>query len=187
MIVRNHLLFEVTFIFSFKTLRYFSSGPTPLCSSTRLFRTLLLNICLLEVRSYQQYVLPHRQHLRTSQLFFEKARLCLIMLFLFCTTCSGEIICDSRSSETFHTVISSQRLPFCSHFMCDTLFQFFLGKIKIHRILFQLIELVNITEFGREVVLQLQLPQFCKLKNEEPDTACFFVFNLCFSEFNFIR
>ena len=61
------------------------------------------------------------------------------------------------------------------------------GKIKIHRILFQLIELVNITEFGGEVVLQLQLPQFCKLKNEQPETAWFFVFNLCFSEFKFIR
>ena len=40
---RNPLLFEVTFAVSFKTLRYFSSGPPPLCSSTRLLRPLLLN------------------------------------------------------------------------------------------------------------------------------------------------
>ena len=33
--------------FSFKTLRYSSSGPSPLCSSTRLLRALLLNLGLL--------------------------------------------------------------------------------------------------------------------------------------------
>ena len=31
--------------------RYFSSGPSPLCSSTRLLRPLLLNLSLLEVTS----------------------------------------------------------------------------------------------------------------------------------------
>ena len=51
MFVRNPLLFEVAFTFSFKTLRYFSRGPSPLCSSTRLLRTLLLNLGLLDLTS----------------------------------------------------------------------------------------------------------------------------------------
>ena len=60
----------VTFTVSFKTLRYFSSGPTPLCSSTHLLGALLLNLGLLEVILLQQYVLLHRHnnsvHLNSS-------------------------------------------------------------------------------------------------------------------------
>ena len=61
--VRNPLLFEVTFTFSFKTLRYFSSGPSPFCSSTRLLRPLLLKLGSLEVTSSQNYVLLHRHNI----------------------------------------------------------------------------------------------------------------------------
>ena len=39
-------------------------------------------------------------HLRTSEIFFEEARLSHIMLFVFHTTCSGEEFCYSVSSET---------------------------------------------------------------------------------------
>ena len=60
--VRNPLLFEVTFTFSFKTLRYFSSGRSPLCSSTRSLRPLMLNLSFLKVTSKQQYVLLHRHN-----------------------------------------------------------------------------------------------------------------------------
>ena len=47
----------------FKTLRCFSSGPSPLCSSTRLLRPLLLKLSLLNVTSLQQYVLLHRHNI----------------------------------------------------------------------------------------------------------------------------
>ena len=40
-----------------------SSGPLPLCVSTGLLRPLLLNLGLLEVTSYQQYVLLHRHNI----------------------------------------------------------------------------------------------------------------------------
>ena len=60
----------MTFIFSFKTLRYFSIGPSPFFLRTRLLRLLLLNLSLLEVTSKQQYVLLHRHntsvHLNSS-------------------------------------------------------------------------------------------------------------------------
>ena len=45
------------------------------------------------------------QQLLTSELSFEEARLSLIMLFVFYTTCSGEQVCYSISSETLDTVI----------------------------------------------------------------------------------
>ena len=61
---------EVTFTFSFRTLRYFSSGPSPLCSSTCLLRPLLLSLSLLDVTSLQQYIFLHRHkitvHLNSS-------------------------------------------------------------------------------------------------------------------------
>ena len=56
-------MFEVTFIFSFRTLRYFYSCPSTFCSSTRLLRASLLNLGLLEVSSLQQYVLVHRHNI----------------------------------------------------------------------------------------------------------------------------
>ena len=63
MFVRNPLLFEVTFTVSFKILRHFSSRPLPLCSSTRLLRLLLLNLILIQVTLWQQYVLLHRHNI----------------------------------------------------------------------------------------------------------------------------
>ena len=51
------------------------------------------------------YLTTQTKHLRTSELFFEEARLSLIMLFVFYTTCSGEKICYSISSENIDTVI----------------------------------------------------------------------------------
>ena len=53
----------MTFTFSFTTLRYFSSSPSPLCSGRRLVGPLLLDLGLLEVTSYQQYVLLHRHNI----------------------------------------------------------------------------------------------------------------------------
>ena len=50
MFVRNPLLFQMTFTVSFKTLRFFSSGPSRLCYSTRLLRQ-------------QQYVLLQRHNI----------------------------------------------------------------------------------------------------------------------------
>ena len=104
------------------------------------------------------------------------------MFFVFYTTGSGEKICDSISSEIIDTVIWSQPLPFQSHFSSYTIFQFFLGKNQIQRICvhFQLLELVDITESGEEVLVHLQHSQFCVLKNEESDNDWFIVFNLCF-------
>ena len=58
--VRNPLVLDVTLTFSFKTLRYFFSGPWPLFSSKRLLTILLLCLCLFDVTSNQQYVLLHR-------------------------------------------------------------------------------------------------------------------------------
>ena len=58
----------------------------------------------------------------------------LNMLFVFYTTCSGEKLCYSISSETTETVNWSQPLPFRSHFRSFTIFQFFFGKSKIQRI-----------------------------------------------------
>ena len=44
-------------------------------------------------------------YLRTFELFFEEARLPLIMLFFFYKTCSAEEICYSISSKAINTVI----------------------------------------------------------------------------------
>ena len=76
------------------------------------------------------------------------------MLFVFYTTCLREEFCYSISSEAIDTVIRSQPLPFCSHFMSYTIFQFFLGKSKTQQIQvhFQLFQLVYITESGEELV-----------------------------------
>ena len=98
------------------------------------------------------------KHLRTSEFLLEEARLSLIMLFVFYTTCSGEEICYSISSESIDIVILPQPLPFRSLFRSYTIFQFFLGKSIVQRICvhFQLFELVHITKSGEEVVVQLQ-------------------------------
>ena len=87
------------------------------------------------------------------------------------------------------TVVWSQPRPFRSHFRSDKIFQFFLAKSKIQWIFvnLQLFELVYITDFGEEVLVQPQKLQFCVLKNEEPDSDWFFEFNLWFGEFNFIQ
>ena len=57
-------------------------------------------------------------------------------------------------------------------------------RVCVH---FQLSELVDITESGEEVVVKIQHSKFCVLKNEKPENDWFFVFNLCFGEFSFIR
>ena len=82
---------------------------------------------------------------------------------------------------------SSANPPFGSHFRSDTIFEFFLGKSKIQRtcVRYQHFELVNITEIGDKVVVQLEQSQLCVLMKEEPDIDWLFVFNLCFVEFNF--
>ena len=56
-IVRSDVSFFV------QDISILSSGPSMLCSSTRLLRSLLLNIGLLESTSYQQYVLQHRHNI----------------------------------------------------------------------------------------------------------------------------
>ena len=111
------------------------------------------------------------------------------MLFVFYTTCSGEKIGHSISSEISDTLTWLQPLPFSFHFRSYAIFQVFLGKSKIQRICvhFQLFEFAYNAESGEEVVLQLQQSHFCVLKNEEPDNDWFFVFNLYFDEFNFIQ
>ena len=122
-------------------------------------------------------------------IFFEKTRLSLIMFLVFYATCSGETNCYSISTDTIDTAIWSPALPFCSRFRSDTIFQFFLGKSKIQRICvaFQNFELVNATDLTEKDAAQLQHSRFCVLKNEESDNDWFFVFNLCFSEVNFMQ
>ena len=70
------------------------------------------------------------KHLPTFELFFEEARLSLIMLFGFFTTCSEKRTCYSISSETIDTVLRSQPLSFSYPFRSDTIFQFIFGKSK---------------------------------------------------------
>ena len=146
----------MTFTFSFKTLRYFSSGAWPLCSSTRLLRPSLLNLNFLELTSYQQYVLLHRHnisvHLNSS---LKRPGPLLSCCLCFTLPFRGEEICYSIGSESINTAIWTQPLPFRSHFRSYTIFQFFLGKSKVQQIClhFQLFELVYITESGEEVVL----------------------------------
>ena len=167
--VRNPLLFEVAYTGSFKTIRYFFSCPSLFSSSTRLLRPLLLNLSSIEVTSKQQYVLLHRHNVSVHL----KSSLIRPGSLWSCCLCFTQHVlgkkCSSISSESVHTVIWSQHLPFRSHFRSCTNFQLFLGKSRIQRICvhFQLFELVFITESAEQVVIHLKHSQFCVLKNEK--------------------
>ena len=152
--VRNLLLLEVTSTFSFKTLRYFSSGSFAVMFQYPFDETYIgtfkfnrANVIATVCPTTQIY------YFRTSGFFFKESRLSLIKLLLFYTTGSGEYVCYSISSETIDTVIWLKPLPIHSHFRSETIFQFFLGKSRLQRICvhFQLFELVNITEYGEKV------------------------------------
>ena len=75
-------LFQYTFVETFTAKFKFFRGDV------------LATVCL----TTQTYFL------RTSEFFFEEARLSFIMLFVFYTSCSGEEICYSISSKTIDTV-----------------------------------------------------------------------------------
>ena len=114
------------FTFSFKTLRYFSSGPWPICTSTRLLIPLLLNLSLVEVTSKQQYVLLHRHNISVhlnSSLKKPGSLLSCCLCFTkhvlgkkFATASAVKLSTQSFDRNLFHCALISGLVQSCSSF-----------------------------------------------------------------------
>ena len=104
---------DVTIIFTWKTQRYLSRRPSPICSSILLFRTLLL----LETTSEQQYVLQQRYnnsvHLNSSL----KSPYSLLSCFGACHSTFGGTSLRTHLQWNYHGNVWTAVAPtsFCFH------------------------------------------------------------------------
>ena len=117
----GNLFDDVILTFSYRTRRYLFKGPTPLCSSTRLLRPLLLNLNLLEATAVR---LATDTTSCTHELFFEKPGFSLVF-FVLVTAHSGKetsgCISSELSLQSFdrnrsHSDFISGRIQSCSSF-----------------------------------------------------------------------
>ena len=140
--------------------------------------------------SWQQYVLLHKHiisvHLNSS---LKKPRSLLSNCFCFTQHVWGneyaaasavKLSIQSSDRNLSPSVIISGLMQSSSPFSAR-------ARYSVSVSISNPLSLFCITEFCKQIAVQLQCSQFCVLKIEEPDNVWIFVFNLCFGELNLIN
>ena len=163
-----------------RTRQYLSKDTSSLCCSTRLLMPLLLSLFFSQTTSKQQCIMLQRHNISTSEHFFGNFWLSLIVFLVLVTAHSVEEISGCISSETVTAIYRPLKLPLCSHFCPDSIFQFFLGNSKIQQNCgqCQLFEIVIVTESGEKVVYSCSVLSFAYWRMKNP-TKIGFLCSVC--------